>query len=79
VRREVESTRGNIKAIELLKKLEADARNSTPEEKKVLAQHTGWDPFPAAKFEPDPRRRALLGLRLASFRRFPRFSDAVSN
>lgn len=32
----------NINAIMLLKKLEAENRNATPDEKKQLAQYTGW-------------------------------------
>lgn len=32
----------NLAAIRLLKKLEAENRNPTPEEKAVLAQYTGW-------------------------------------
>jgi hypothetical protein len=34
--------RANLDAIALLKKLEAEGRNPTPEEAKVLAQYTGW-------------------------------------
>ncbi len=37
--------RGNIRAITLLKKLEAENRNPTPEEKKVLAQYVGFGPI----------------------------------
>jgi hypothetical protein len=32
----------NIAAIELLRKLESDNRNATPEEKAVLARYSGW-------------------------------------
>jgi hypothetical protein len=32
----------NLRAIDLLKKLEAEDRNPTPDEKRVLAQYTGW-------------------------------------
>lgn len=37
--------RGNVRALELLKKLEAEDRNATPEEKKVLAQYVGFGPI----------------------------------
>ena len=42
VRGEIESARRNIAAIKLLKKLEAESRDATPEEKRVLAQFSGW-------------------------------------
>jgi N12 class adenine-specific DNA methylase len=42
VRGESESVRRNLTAINLLKSLENQARNATPEEKKTLAQYTGW-------------------------------------
>lgn len=32
----------NLKAVELLKKLEAEERNPSPEEKAVLSQYVGW-------------------------------------
>jgi N12 class adenine-specific DNA methylase len=35
-------TRANLDAIKLLKKLEAENRNATPEEKAVLARYVGW-------------------------------------
>jgi N12 class adenine-specific DNA methylase len=38
----VTRTRNNLKAIELLKKLEAENRNPSPEEKNILAQYVGW-------------------------------------
>jgi hypothetical protein len=38
----VAKIKANIKAIQLLKKLEAEDREATPEEKKILAQYTGW-------------------------------------
>jgi len=34
--------RANLEAIALLKKLEAEGRAATPEEKTVLARYTGW-------------------------------------
>jgi N12 class adenine-specific DNA methylase len=34
--------KANIEAIMLLKRLEEDNRNATPEEKRTLAQYTGW-------------------------------------
>ena len=34
--------RANLDAIKLLKQLEAENRNATPEEKQVLARYTGW-------------------------------------
>jgi len=39
---EISKIQANIKAIRLLKKLEAQDRNPTPEEKKVLAKYVGW-------------------------------------
>lgn len=39
---EVQKIKSNINAIRLLQKLEKEDRNATPEEKKVLAQFTGW-------------------------------------
>jgi len=41
VRGEAESLRRNIAAIALLKKLESEARNATPQEKQKLAQRVG--------------------------------------
>jgi len=35
----------NIKAIQLLKKLQTEDRNPTPDEKKILAQYVGWGAF----------------------------------
>lgn len=49
----------NVAAIKLLKELEADRRNATPEEKKVLAAYTGWGAFKEAfnsKYEDDIAR-----------------------
>ena len=37
--------RGNIRAIKLLKTLESENRNPTPEEKKILAQYVGFGPI----------------------------------
>lgn len=34
--------RANLDAISLLRRLESENRNATPEEKKVLAKYTGW-------------------------------------
>ncbi|MDD5457875.1 MAG: helicase-related protein [Phycisphaerae bacterium] len=34
--------KANIEAIKLLKQLEAENRNATPEEQKILAQYSGW-------------------------------------
>ncbi len=39
---EISKIRANIKAIELLKKLESKNREASPEEKKVLSQYSGW-------------------------------------
>lgn len=39
---ETAKIKSNINAIKLLKKLEKEDRNATPEEKSVLAQFTGW-------------------------------------
>lgn len=39
---EVAKARANISAIKLLKKLEEENREATPEENKVLVQFTGW-------------------------------------
>jgi N12 class adenine-specific DNA methylase len=38
----------NAEAIKLLKKLEAENRNPTPEEKQTLARYTGWGGLPQA-------------------------------
>lgn len=38
----------NLEAIQLLKQLEAENRNPTPEEKRVLARYTGWGGIPQA-------------------------------
>jgi N12 class adenine-specific DNA methylase len=38
--------RANVEAIKLLKKLEAEGRNPTPDEKKILAQYVGWGGIP---------------------------------
>ncbi|MFZ4764706.1 MAG: zeta toxin family protein, partial [Roseimicrobium sp.] len=46
----------NIEAIRLLKQLETDQRNATPEEKSTLAAYTGWGAFKEAfnsKYEED--------------------------
>ena len=37
-----QKVKANLKAIKLLKKLEEENRNATPEEKKILAQYVGW-------------------------------------
>lgn len=37
--------RANIAAIKLLRKLQAEERNPSPEEKKILAQYVGWGQF----------------------------------
>jgi len=41
-RGEITQLKANIAAIKLLKELEAADREATPEEKKILAQFTGW-------------------------------------
>ena len=41
-RGEITQTRANIAAIRLLKQLEAENRDATPEEQQTLAQFTGW-------------------------------------
>jgi len=38
--------KANIEALKLLKKLEKENRNATPEEKKVLAKYVGWGGLP---------------------------------
>ena len=40
--------RGNIEAISLLKKLEAENRLATPEEQKILSRYVGWGGLSAA-------------------------------
>jgi len=42
VKGEQESLRRNIAAIRVLKRLEAEGREATAEEKRILAQYTGW-------------------------------------
>lgn len=39
---DVAKIRGNLAAIELLRTLQRENRNATPEEKKVLAKYVGW-------------------------------------
>ncbi|MDO8303233.1 MAG: hypothetical protein Q7T18_08325, partial [Sedimentisphaerales bacterium] len=41
-RGEITQARANIAAIKLLKQLEEEKRDATPEEQKILAQYTGW-------------------------------------
>ena len=43
----------NLRAIELLKQLEAENREATPEEKKILAQFSGWGSLGQEVFNPD--------------------------
>lgn len=45
-RGDMAKTRSNIKAIQLLRKLEEKDRNPTPNEKKILAQYVGWGGLP---------------------------------
>ena len=45
--------KANIAAIELAKSLEKEKRNPTPEEKKILAQFTGWGALGKEAFEPE--------------------------
>jgi len=46
----------NIKAIRLLKQLEEQDRNPTPDEKKILAQYVGWGAFSQKVFNADYHR-----------------------
>lgn len=64
---EVSKTRANIAAIKLLKKLEAEDRDATPEEQKKLAQYVGWgglsqafDPFKKLGVQFNEQLRELL-------------------
>ena len=45
--------RANIEAIKLLKQLENESREATPEEKAVLVKYTGWGAFSEKMFNPD--------------------------
>ena len=45
--------KANVAAIELAKSLEKEKRNPTPEEKKILAQFTGWGALGKEAFEPE--------------------------
>nr|DAS73004.1 MAG TPA: Chromatin remodeling complex ATPase [Caudoviricetes sp.] len=51
---DVSKTKANIAAIKLLKELERDDREATPEEKKILAQYVGWGGLPNV-FKPEDR------------------------
>ena len=51
-----EKAKGNIEAIRLLKKLEAENRDATDEEKAALARYVGWGGMPGI-FESAYRRR----------------------
>lgn len=42
----------NLSAIRLLKSLEAEGRNATPEEQKILSRYVGWGGMPQA-FDPE--------------------------
>lgn len=44
---DISKARANIAAIKLLRKLEGENRNATPEEKKILAQYVGWGGLPS--------------------------------
>jgi N12 class adenine-specific DNA methylase len=46
----------NIKAVRLLKQLEEQDRNPTPDEKKILAQYVGWGAFSQKVFNADYHR-----------------------
>jgi hypothetical protein len=50
-----EKAQGNIAAIRLLKKLEADSREATDEEKAVLARYVGWGGMPNVFGYPPPQ------------------------
>lgn len=54
----VARAKANIAAIRLLKKLEEEGRRATAEEKKILAQFTGWGSLAQAVFNPDFVRMA---------------------
>lgn len=43
---DISKARANLSALKLLKSLETENRNATPEEKKVLAQYVGWGGLP---------------------------------
>jgi N12 class adenine-specific DNA methylase len=51
-----EKARANIEAIRLLKRLEAESREATDEEKAALARYVGWGGMPGI-FESNYRRR----------------------
>jgi N12 class adenine-specific DNA methylase len=51
-----EKARANIEAIRLLKRLEAESRDATDDEKAVLARYVGWGGIPGI-FESNYRRR----------------------
>ena len=49
----VSRVKANVAAIELAKTLEKEKRNPSPEEKKILAQFTGWGALGKEAFEPE--------------------------
>lgn len=52
-----------MRAIETLRKIEAEGRPATPSEQKILAQYTGWGAMPGAfnKYGEDSNIRDLGG------------------
>ena len=53
---------GNIAAIRLLKQIESEQRNATPEEQDILAGYTGWGGLPQVFEKTDNRYEELKGL-----------------
>ena len=52
----------NVDAIRLLKKIESEQRNATPEEQAILAGYSGWGGLPQVFEEKDSRNEELKGL-----------------
>lgn len=61
----VTRAKANIQAVKLLKELQAQSREATPDEKKTLAQFTGWGALGQEVFRPEfvnaARRQARTG------------------
>jgi hypothetical protein len=49
--------RANIEAIRVLKLIEEEAREATPEEKRALVKYVGWGAFAQAVFDANPHSR----------------------
>lgn len=56
--------RANIAAVRLLRQIQAEGRDATPDEQAVLAQYIGWGPFPGV-FVPEHPTWGKLGRELA--------------